>query len=543
MLSKGQKIVMFILGIIGIIIGVVVAVPFRAIPKLNEIEGILNFEIILKVILGVIAILLAVYPIYKKHRLIYNYRENSKIILVMSYFPLMIYVISSIVNILHTISFDYTSIGMLSAISDKMLGIMIAELVAYGIFTIYALLKTYKIMMKFEQKGNIILDAVIVVFTVIFCILNYRVGSVYKNNYGSFLEYRSGDPIAFFIFILLIITFFLTLHALTILFKKDEVLVFYASGEAYEHEVKQKEYSRAYNDTLDDFELYFDDNLENYNNLKEINSVEMNNDNDEELNEIEINDELLENEEVKFNFNEPTLEEIDTNDSEEVKELYAQKENITNSINSKKEEVIKLAEIQSELDEKRIELRKMRNEYDIAFAELQALKEQIVDNKEVEPITPTKKVKKIVPSFDKMIEYVNTFNNHEGFKAVVNPKGNLQKFYIGKKMFLVMQSTNNDYRINFITTEEKFLDYLKSRPGELTPPKNLKDNYWVRLVNKGKEDAKFMRKVIKESVLVAEKQIADERAAKEAERKARAAAKAKERAAAKAAAKAASTNE
>lgn len=42
-----------------------------------------------------------------------------------------------------------------------------------------------------------------------------------------------------------------------------------------------------------------------------------------------------------------------------------------------------------------------------------------------------------------------------------------------------------------------------------------------------------MRKVIKEAVLTAEKQIADEAAAKQAERKAKAAARAKERAALK----------
>lgn len=106
-----------------------------------------------------------------------------------------------------------------------------------------------------------------------------------------------------------------------------------------------------------------------------------------------------------------------------------------------------------------------------------------------------------------------------------------------------MQSTNNDYRISFITTANKFVDYLKSRPGELIAPTNLKDNYWVRLTNKGKEEAKFMRKVIKESVQVAEQQIAEEIALKEAEKKARAAQRAKERAAQRAAAKAATANE
>ena len=98
-------------------------------------------------------------------------------------------------------------------------------------------------------------------FVVAFIILNWRVGTVYSQNYQQFKEYRSGDPVFFFIILFLIVGFGLALHGLIRMFKKDQVLVYYADGEAYAQEVKQKEYSRAYNDTLDDFELYFDDNI------------------------------------------------------------------------------------------------------------------------------------------------------------------------------------------------------------------------------------------------------------------------------------------
>lgn len=101
----------------------------------------------------------------------------------------------------------------------------------------------------------------------------------------------------------------------------------------------------------------------------------------------------------------------------------------------------------------------------------------------------------------------------------INPKGNLLKFYIGKKMYLVLQATSSDYRISFITTPEKFVDYVTSRPGELIVPKNLKDNNWIRLTNKGKEDAKLIRQIIKQAVETAEKQIADAAAQKQQKRK------------------------
>ena len=530
---------MFILGIVGLIIGVIVAVPFRSIPKLNEIENIFKVEIVLKIILGVVAVAIAIYPLIKKYRLIYNYRENSKIVIVMSYFPMMIYIMGSIINILHLACFDYTSVGLYSGISEKILGIFIAELIAYMIFVIYATLQMYKPIMKMNQKGNIILDAIIFAFVLVFVILNWRVGTTYSQNYQQFEEYRSGDPIFFFILLFLIVGFGLALHGLIKMFKKDQVLVYYADGETYAQEVKQKEYNRAYNDTLDDFELYFDDNYEDYQNITVTKHTETET-YEEDIEPIQM--ETSPEEDASILMVEPTLEEIDTTDSEEVKQLIFEKAQVEENIAKKKEEGSILSQKQSELDEKRIELRNLRAKYDEAFAELQAMKEQLVEE-ESENTAPVKKMKKIVPSFDKMVEYAKSFSNHEGFKFVSNPKGNLLKFYIGKKMFLVMQSTNNDYRISFITTATKFVDYLKSRPGELIAPTNLKDNYWVRLTNKGKEEAKFMRKVIKESVQVAEQQIAEEIALKEAEKKAKAAQRAKERAAQRAAAKAASVSE
>lgn len=538
MLSKGQKISMFIIGLISLISGLIVAIPFRSIPKLNSIENIFQIEIVLKIALGGLAVLLAIYPLSKKYKLIHNYRENSKVAIVTSYFPMLVYVICSIVNVLHLISFDYSSIGLESAISTKILGILIVELIAYLFFAIYAITRTFKPMMRFNLKGNIILDLILLIFVIIFCAFNWLVGNAYISNYQLYTAYRSGDPFVFFIFIFLIIGFGLSLKFLIRLVRKDEVLVYYDEGEDYAERIRKKEFNRAYNDTLDDFELYFDDNLDDYKNMTIVQDVE-----DESEEEVVVMVEDEQEVEEPIAITEPTLEEINTTDSEEIINLRNMKSQVEEETAKKKEAFEELAKKQAELDEKRIALRDLREKYDAAFAELQEMKDQIVEEPE-EPEAPVaKKAKKIVPSFEKMVEYANTFSDHEGFKVVANPKGNLLKFYIGKKMFLVMQSTNNDYRISFITTKAKVVEYLRSRPGDLVIPTNLKDNDWVKLTNKGKEEAKFMKKVIKESVQVAEAQIAEAIAAKEAEKKAKAAERAKERAAQRAAAKAASANE
>ena len=534
MLSKAQKNWMIAIGIVSLVLGLIVALPFRSIPGLNNGENIFVVESVLKLILGVVAILLAIYPAIKKYQQLYNYREVSKLTLVMAYFPIVIYIIATIINIIQTLSFDYVSAGVGSVLSEKMLGVVVSALVAYFVFAVYALLRAYKIMMRFDMKDNIILDVVIFLFIVCFILLEWRINAVYGKSYGDIAEYKLGNSLIFFVYILLVIAFCLTLRWIIRTFKKDEQLIHYVGGEGYEYEIKQKEHHRAYNDILDDFEMYFDENSDDYSKLQ-IEEVTEEESHEEEVQTVEVQDEYEDEEEdnQEVFVAEPTLEEINTTDSEEVKSLNSEKAEIAKVVAEKHAMLNEIEAKQAALEEAKAELRKQRADYEALLAEVQAMKLESVEVETPEVVAPTKKTKKIVPSFEKMVEYANSFSDHEGFKAVANPKGNLIKYYIGKKMYLVMQSTNNDYRISFITSSNKFVEYLKARPGELIAPKNLKDNYWVKLTNKGKEEAKFMRKVIKEAVLTAEKQIADEAAAKQAERKAKAAARAKERAALK----------
>ena len=119
MLSKAQKNWMIAIGIVSLVLGLIVALPFRSIPGLNNGENIFVVESVLKLILGVVAILLAIYPAIKKYQQLYNYREVSKLTLVMAYFPIVIYIIATIINIIQTLSFDYVSAGVGSVLSEK----------------------------------------------------------------------------------------------------------------------------------------------------------------------------------------------------------------------------------------------------------------------------------------------------------------------------------------------------------------------------------------------------------------------------------------
>lgn len=220
MLSKAQKNWMIAIGIVSLVLGLIVALPFRSIPGLNNGENIFVVESVLKLILGVVAILLAIYPAIKKYQQLYNYREVSKLTLVMAYFPIVIYIIATIINIIQTLSFDYVSAGVGSVLSEKMLGVVVSALVAYFVFAVYALLRAYKIMMRFDMKDNIILDVVIFLFIVCFILLEWRINAVYGKAYGDIAEYKLGNSLIFFVYILLVIAFCLTLRWIIRTFKK-----------------------------------------------------------------------------------------------------------------------------------------------------------------------------------------------------------------------------------------------------------------------------------------------------------------------------------
>ena len=68
MLSKAQKNWMIAIGIVSLVLGLIVALPFRSIPGLNNGKNIFVVESVLKLILGVVAILLAIYPAIKKYQ-------------------------------------------------------------------------------------------------------------------------------------------------------------------------------------------------------------------------------------------------------------------------------------------------------------------------------------------------------------------------------------------------------------------------------------------------------------------------------------------
>lgn len=538
MLSKKQKTKMLLSGIAAVIVGLFIAIPFRSFPGLSSIDGILTIDLIAKIALAVIAVLLALYPLVKKYRLLGQQREYSKTILVMTYFPILVFVAASVLNIIYTLSFDYTAAGLDTVLSSKVLGINIVLLVVFLTFAIYCVVRIFAVAAKLDKKEHIILDTCLGVVFICFAFKLIYINNAYNDAYSVQAAdlYFKGNPLLLVIFVLLIILTVLSIKFVVEVVKKDEVIFHYTDGEAFEQELMRSELIKAYNETLDDFEDFFDENLEEYKKL-EIKDIEETD--EEELVKPVVNQEVkvevkkIVIDETNETFDE-TPEKIETVESDELKELISQKEAISKAIEEKNAALLEVRSKKTKLEEDEAELRKAKEQYEAELAKFAEFKlSHPVNDAPVEE--PKKKVKKFTPTFEKVVEYAESFKETEGFRAAPNAKGTLIKYYLGKKLFLVLQATASDYRISFITTQEKFLNLVTSRPGQLIVPKNLKDNNWLRFTNKGKEEFKDIKSFIKGAVETAKKQLEDEALEKAAARKA----KAKERAAARAAEKAA----
>ena len=249
---------------------------------------------------------------------------------------------------------------------------------------------------------------------------------------------------------------------------------------------------------------------------------------------------------------------------EELKSQVAESAGITKSeLEAKEEEIAKLRE---ELEAKNKELDELKEEHQSKHEELEDLRSlhqeeleklnaEIKENDdelekykaeeaariaeeerkslEREEALKNKKAKKFKPSYEKIVNFASSLPDKE-IRVVPNANGNQHKYYLGKKLFLITLSTNNDYRITFCSDQEKAYPLIVNNPGivvKATSPKGLE---WFKITNKSELDEKLLKNIIKNSAKFIEDQEAEKIRAIEEEKARKIAEKEAEKAAVKA---------
>lgn len=82
---------------------------------------------------------------------------------------------------------------MLSALSDKVLGIIVSILSVYLIFTIYCIVRIHAIVAKLDKVSNILFDSFMLVIHLCFVGLLWRANNAYNQLYSVVDEYFIGN--------------------------------------------------------------------------------------------------------------------------------------------------------------------------------------------------------------------------------------------------------------------------------------------------------------------------------------------------------------
>lgn len=575
MLTKGQKITMYVSAILAMIVGIITFIPFRTLPffsTASNVDNIILTEIIIKVVaFPIIMIALSVYANILKYEEIADGLDRSKVVNVMSYFPIISYLIAIIVFIVHTIAYSPIPFGF------NLWAVVIILLVLYLAFLAVAVHLLPNVVVRLDKIGTICLDAAIGVITICFALVAWRISVSYADMFG--LEegfVGKGDVFLFALYVLTVITMVVLCRQIYRMLKKDQrnMYINMQMFEAHYEEMVRREYNRAYNDIMDDFEIYFQEHY-----------------GDEFMEEVPAEEEAPAPEVV-----EAVKEEVKVEKVEEVvkapveapkpkepkpeKLLKPSYQAVVDFAGGIKNNDLKVVANDKGTQHKfyvgkKVFLitQKTGSDYRVTFIaeEKQALKlvvdypgivakattpkgeqwfklvnKEELDEKFIQSVItksyeallpkpkPEPKTQKVfMPTYKEVVNFGSKMKDKE-ITVVANAKATQHKFYLGKKLFLVTQKTNNDYRVTFLSKKDDAIELVVDYPGVVTKATSPKGDEWFKITNKGELDRAFLKGLVTKSATTLEELLEEQKAAKALETKAKREAKAAEKAAEKA---------
>ena len=188
--TKSQKKWMAVIAIVALILGLVVIVPFKS---FSQASNIFKIEMLVKLVaIPVIILLISVFPNKLKYIQVKGYREQSRIVSVVSYFPAVVYLCALISESIYLLAQGYVLNGSAPLGTTPWNLWYVALIVDLVIFLI-----AIRVFPKYEEqldvKEHVILDACVFVLIVCFGLMYLLVS---KGTNEVFLAAgKKGDPI------------------------------------------------------------------------------------------------------------------------------------------------------------------------------------------------------------------------------------------------------------------------------------------------------------------------------------------------------------
>ena len=525
--TRSQKFLMFCIGFFALVLGAIMLVPFKSVYK---DDSILLIEAISKlVVIPILIILLSIYPNKLKYIQVKGYREQSRIVSVLSYFPAFVYLGSLIISSLYLLTQGYV-LEMSHPLGIASWNLwFVALLVSLVLISCaYAVLPKYE--MQLNVSEHVILD--VCIFIVVLC-FGFMYYIILKQTNDIFMEIGTkGDKFLLVVYIAGIILFVALMGFIKHTIQRDEVNVNIRMNDldAKSFVARVAEYNRAYNDIMDNFENYFSDEGSLSVNVEEqiTTPVIENSDETEAIEETLVEEAPVEEAPVEEAPVEETLveetsveevpvEETPTVEKPEPEVVVVQSEELEEILTQIVEKSAQAALLEAEIEQ--IKKEQLEAEQERLAEEAAKQLEREVAAKLAEEKALQNKAE-MQPSFKKLVSYTKSL---EGINVIEDDAKKQVRFLYGKKAFLVLTDTPKDYRMVFMTDPMKVVEWWNKNP-EIRPRSNKKDN-WFKLTNKGSFTEELLLDIIDSSrafVIAETERIAAEKAAAKEEAKAKA---------------------
>lgn len=512
--TKGQKFWMFCIGFLALLLGGVVLVPFKSV---FSCENIFLIEVLVKLgAIPLIIILLSIYPNKLKYIQVSGYRNQSRIVSVMSYFPTMIYLLTVITESIYLLARGFVIDG------QPPLGIVPWSLWFVTLVILFIVIVSFfKILpnleMQLDVREHVIFDLIVFVIMVSLGVLYFFIA---KNTNEIFLrEGVHADPYLFVIYVAALISFGINMNFVKNLIAADEinVCIRFNDFDASSYVSQIAEYNRAYNDIMKRFEEYFGEEDEE----EVVEALPEDSNPTEQLVEETPAEEVVEEttveeaapaeevvEEAPIEKAAPTeevVEEAPVEEAEPAEEMVeeapveeAPAEEVSEELSKEKVKSEVLEAKQEEVERLEQEIEEIRlakiAEEEAKLAEEAAKQAAREEAAKIAEEKALKAKEEMVPSFKKLVQFAKGLDE---VSFIENIEKKQIRFLYGKKVFLIMTDTPKDYRLQFLSDSSKVIEWWNKNT-EIRPRSNKKDN-WFKLTNKGSFTEELLMEIISNS--------------------------------------------
>ncbi len=259
MLSNKQKKSFKLIAIFSLFLSYITLIPFRTFGSSTMIHSI---EVGVKLLfIPIVMVLLSIKANTIKYRELKVNRYRSKVVNVMSYFPLTVYLVSLLLFTIQTMTMSGEDKSAYAPLGLALWTALFVAIIIYACYLIIQMIWVNKVILNFNKHKLQIFDISFVVIAVFLIFISGCIVTAYFDSFKSFDFYRKGNVLLLIILVVGYLVAYFTGKGIKRSINEDEELLVANIGEINSGNpselTKETEYQRALGDILNDFYNYY----------------------------------------------------------------------------------------------------------------------------------------------------------------------------------------------------------------------------------------------------------------------------------------------